>query len=245
MAKNDFKNKFSSTSLGVVWGFIAPIIFMLTYVIVFEYILKTKSSGEYPFVVWFIPGITIWMFLNEAILNASNSIRTYSYLVKKVVFPVDVIPVISIISSFFVTGILVIFSLVVSCFFGIIPNILQIIYVLLCAIIFVISVTRLTSALTTLVSDFGQLLSIGMQLLFWFTPVIWNISLVDGVLGKIIRFSPFTYLITGFREAFVTGDIVSLSNIQHTIVFWIITLIIYVYGNAVFSKNKKDFSDVL
>ena len=48
---------------------------MLTYVIVFQYILKTGSSGEYPYVVWFLPGMSIWLFCSDAILTASNSIN--------------------------------------------------------------------------------------------------------------------------------------------------------------------------
>ena len=83
LGKNDFRNRFANTSLGTIWGFAQPFIFMLTYVIVFQYILETGSSGDYPYVVWFLPGMGMWMFCSDAILNASNSIRNYSYLVKK------------------------------------------------------------------------------------------------------------------------------------------------------------------
>ena len=92
LGKNDFKNRFANTSLGSIWGFLQPFVFMITYVIVFQYILKTGSSGDYPYTVWFLPGMSMWMTLNDMIISASNSIRAYSYLVKKVVFPVDVIP---------------------------------------------------------------------------------------------------------------------------------------------------------
>ena len=102
LGKNDFKNRFASTSLGSIWGFLQPFVFMITYVIVFQYILKTGSAGNDPYVVWFLPGMAIWQCLNDSIMSASNSIRSYSYLVKKVVFPVDTIPIISIIASSFV-----------------------------------------------------------------------------------------------------------------------------------------------
>ena len=51
LGKNDFKNRFASTSLGSIWGFLQPFIFMLTYAIVFQFILKTGSSGNYPYAV--------------------------------------------------------------------------------------------------------------------------------------------------------------------------------------------------
>ena len=98
IGKNDFKNRFANTSLGTVWGFLQPFIFMITYVIVFQYILKVGKSGDYPYSCWFLPAMSMWMTVNDSIISASNSIRAYSYLVKKVVFPFDVIPIISIIS---------------------------------------------------------------------------------------------------------------------------------------------------
>lgn len=245
LGKNDFKNRFANTSLGAIWGFISPFIFMMTYVIVFQYILKTGSSGDYPFIVWYLPGMAIWMFINDAIISASNSIRGYSYLVKKVVFPVDIIPIISLASSSYIGIFLIAIATIVSIIFGYIPNILVLVYLIIAAYAFIIAFTRLTSAITTLVPDFSQLLSIVMQLCFWFTPIIWNISMVDGVVEKIVKCFPFTYLIEGFRQAFIGGNLIIENFGIYTIVFWCITVFLYVWGNYVFKKSKKDFADVL
>ena len=149
LGKNDFKNRFANTGLGTLWGFLSPFIFMLTYVIVFQYILKIGSSGDYPYVVWFLPAMSMWMTLSDSILNASGSIRAYSYLVKKVVFPVDIIPVISIIAQSFVALFLFAISIIVCLIYGYIPNVLLFIYILFAAYAFIIAFTRFTSALTT------------------------------------------------------------------------------------------------
>ena len=93
LAKNDFKNRFASTSLGSLWGFLQPFVFMFMYVMVFQFIFRQTGPEGCPYVVWFMPGMTIWMALNDGIIGASSSIRGYSYLVKKVVFPVDVITI--------------------------------------------------------------------------------------------------------------------------------------------------------
>ncbi len=246
LGKNDFRNRFANTGLGAIWGFAQPFVFMLTYVIVFQYILKSNSSGEYPYVVWFLPGMSIWMFCNDAIMNASNSIRNYSYLVKKVVFPVDIIPIIALASSCFVGIFLMIIAIVVSSIYGFIPNVLNIIYILFCLLCFIISFTRFTSALTTLVPDFAQLLGILMQLFMWFTPIIWNLTMLSDNLVNVFKCFPFTYLVEGFRQAFMENStIITESNGVFTIVFWAITIIIFVWGNAIFKKSKKDFADVL
>ena len=247
LGRNDFRNRFASTSLGSIWGFLQPFVFMFTYVIVFQYILKTNSSGEYPYLVWFLPGMAMWQWINDSIMSASMSIRSYSYLVKKVVFPVDVIPMISIVASSFVGLFLVAVALVVCLIFGYAPNVLKLIYVLFAMYAFIIAFTRFTSAITTVVPDFANLLGIAMQLFFWFTPIIWNLNMLEShqTILKVIKCTPFTYLVTSFRDVFIEGNIISENNFVFTIVFWIITIFMFVWGNSVFKRNKKDFADVL
>ena len=131
--------------------------------------------------------------------------------------------------------------------FGYIPNILQIIYIIISAYAFIIAVTRFTSAIATLVPDFSQLLSIIMQLIFWFTPIIWNLVMISEypIVEKIVCCMPFTYLVTGFRQSFLQGNIIFEWHGIYTIVFWTITIVMFIWGNYIFKKNKKDFADVL
>lgn len=247
LGKNDFKNRFASTSLGAIWGFLQPFIFMLTYAIVFQYILRTGSSGEYPYAVWFFPGMAMWQWLNDSIMSASNSIRGYSYLVKKVVFPVNIIPIISIVGASFVGLFLVLITIGICAAYGYLPNILILIYVIFAMYCFVIAFTRFTSALTTVVPDFSNLLGILMQLFFWFTPIVWNLGMLQfhPTLLKVIQCIPFTYLVTAFRQVFMKEDIIFAGKGIYTIVFWIITAVIFLWGNSVFKRTKKDFADVL
>ena len=247
LGKNDFKNRFAGTTLGVVWGFAQPFIFMMTYVIVFQFILRAGSAGEYPFIVWYLPGMALWMTLSDSILNATNSIRNYSYLVKKVVFPVDIIPVISLASSAIVSIFLIIIAIVVSIIFGYIPIFYKVLYFIIATFTLVIAFTRFTSAITALVPDFGQLFNIFMQLMFWFTPIMWNISMLSNhpTLEKVVKCMPFSYLVTGFREAFIGGNLITENHGIYTLVFWGITVFLFFWGNSVFKRSKKDFADVL
>ena len=247
LGKNDFKNRFASTSLGAIWGFLQPFVFMITYAIVFQYILKTGSSGEYPYAVWFFPGMAIWQWLNDSIMSASNSIRQYSYLVKKVVFPVNIIPVISIVGASFVGLFLIMITMGICIVYGYIPNLLTLIYVIFAMYCFIIAFTRFTSAVTTVVPDFSNLLGILMQLFFWFTPVIWNLDMLKEhtLILKLMQCTPFTYLITAFRQVFINENIIFANHGLYTIVFWTITIILFVWGNSVFKRTRKDFADVL
>ena len=86
LGKSDFKNRFANTSLGSVWGFLQPFVFMMMYVVVFQFIFGMEGDGGSPYIVWYLPGMAIWQCLNDSIMSASSAIRNYSYLVKKVVF---------------------------------------------------------------------------------------------------------------------------------------------------------------
>jgi len=245
LGKNDFRNRYANASLGTLWGFLQPFVFMMTYVVVFQYIMRTGSSGNYPYSVWFLPGMAMWMFSNDAIMQASNSIRIYSYLVKKVVFPVDIIPIISLTSSSFIVMFLFVIATIVGIAFGYVPNFLTLIYIVICAYCFIIAFTRFTSALTTLVPDFGQLLGIVMQLFMWFTPIVWNLTMIKGKIVCLFKAFPFTYLVEGIRQAFINSTIITEHNGLYTFIFWGVTIFLFVFGNYVFKKSKKDFADVL
>ena len=139
-------------------------------------------------------------------------------------------------------------AVVVSSIFGYVPNFFNVFYILLCAICFIIALTRFTSALTTIVPDFAQLLNILIQLCMWFTPIIWNLDMMaeHQILTNVFKCSPFTYLVEGFRQAFMANStIITEQNFIFSAVFWGVTLIIFIWGNHVFKKTKKDFADVL
>ena len=247
LGKNDFKNRFANTSLGSIWGFLQPFVFMMMYIIVFQYIFKQTGPEGAPYVVWFMPGMAMWMTINDGIVGASNAIRGYSYLVKKVVFPVDIIPVISLLANSFVSLFLIAIATIVCIIFKFIPNVFKLIYMIFAVYIFLISITRFTSALATLVPDFSNLLGIIMQIGMWLTPVVWDLSMIaeHHTISRVMKCLPFTYLVTGFRQAFMGGDIITANHGLYTIVFWVITILMFVWGNHVFKKTKKDFADVL
>lgn len=245
MVKNDFINRFSNTSLGVIWGFVSPVVVIALYAFVFEYILDLNTAGEYPYLVWFLPGIVMWTFLNESIIQTTNSIREYSYLVKKIVFPINIIPLIKVFSNVIVMLFMLILVFGISAMYGFLPNLLMLIYYTLSGIFFIICLTKLTSALAAMLGDFVQIVPVVMQVMFWATPIVWNISTVDQNLSNIIKFNPLAYLVCGYRDVFTGGNIFFENNYIYTIIFWIITIVLFIYSNAVFNKNKDEFADVI
>ena len=103
LAKNDFKTKYAGSYFGIIWAFIQPIITIMIYVFVFGMGLKmTPKSTEYPFLLYLIAGIVPWFFFADAWINSTNCLIEYSYLVKKMVFKISILPIVKVISSLFV-----------------------------------------------------------------------------------------------------------------------------------------------
>ncbi len=106
LAKNDFKKKFAGSYFGVIWAFIQPVITVLLYWFVFEFGLHQKVNDlrtgiEVPFVLWLMGGLVPWFYFQEALNGGTGVLDEYSYLVKKVVFQIDALPVVKLISALF------------------------------------------------------------------------------------------------------------------------------------------------
>ena len=98
LAWQDFKRRFAGSYFGTLWGFVNPMLTMTVYWLVFQFGFRSGDVGEVPFVLWFMCGIVPWLFFSEAFSSASNSFLEYSYLVKKVVFNINILPLVKIIS---------------------------------------------------------------------------------------------------------------------------------------------------
>ena len=112
LAKNDFKTKFSGSYLGTVWAFVQPVITVLIYWFVFDMAIGARAQirGELPlpYVLWLVAGIVPWFFFSDCLSAGTSVLNEYNYLVKKVVFHIDILPVEKIFSSIFVKKIITI-----------------------------------------------------------------------------------------------------------------------------------------
>ena len=108
LSKADFKKRFVGSYFGVVWMFVQPVVTVLIYWLIFGPI-GFKSAPPVPnasYVQWLVPGIAPWFFFAEALNCGTGCLQEYNYLVKKVVFKVEILPIIKLISCLFVHGFL-------------------------------------------------------------------------------------------------------------------------------------------
>ena len=86
LAKNDFRAKYAGSALGMIWGFVTPIVTIMIYWFVFQIAFQNGPVNGVPYVLWLVSGIVPWFFISEGWGGATGVLLDYSYLVKKVVF---------------------------------------------------------------------------------------------------------------------------------------------------------------
>lgn len=246
LALNDFKTKYVGSYLGIIWAFIQPIITILVYWFVFEVGFRTQKVGDFPYVLWLTTGIITWFYFSEAWLGATNSLLEYSYLVKKVVFRISILPIVKIISALFVHIFFIVFTFILFAINGYTPDIyvIQIIYYAFCLIALLLGLSYITSAIIIFFRDLSQIISILLQIGMWMTPILWNPTMIAEKYQWILKLNPLYYVVNGYRDSLI-NKVWFWQSPNWTVYFWCSVGILFVLGTIIFRKLKPHFADVL
>lgn len=246
LALSDFKTRYASSYLGMIWAFVQPIVTILIYVIVFGYGFKATPVKDFPFVLWLVAGMVPWFYFSEALTTATNSLREYSYLVKKIIFDVKVLPLVKITAAAMIHCFFVLVAILLYIANGVMPSgyYLQLFYYMLCTTILVTGISYLTAALNVFVPDLSQVINIGLQFGMWMTPIMWNSDIFGARIEKIVKLNPLYYVVEGYRDC-LYNRIGFWEKPVLTIYFWVLTFAILALGVYSFKKLENHFADVL
>ena len=244
LAKNDFRSRYLGSYLGLVWAFIQPIVNILVLWFIFEVGFRVKPVNDYPYILWLMAGMIPWFFLSEVIMSGTASVVDQSFLVKKVVFRVSILPVVKIVSALFVHGFFLLMMFAVFWLYGYPPTLQMfgVLYYLGAAICLVLGLTWLTSALCVFTRDVTQVVGILIQLLFWVTPIFWEVSIAPARFQWLLKLNPVYYIIGGYRSCFIQSPPPSLVFGAY---YWGFTIVAIGVGAIVFKRLRKHFADVL
>lgn len=246
LAKSDFKKKFVGSYLGMFWMFVQPIVSILIYYVVFQLGFKSNPVDDMPYVLWLMPGIFPWFFFNDALQSGVLTLNSYQHLVKKIVFKVDILPIVKILSALFLHFIFLYITIVLFLLFGEVPSLwwIQSIYYLICNLVLIMGLVYLTAALNVFVKDTNQIVNICLQFGFWLAPIMWDEAIMPEVLRPFLRMNPFTYVVNGFRDCFVY-HVGFWENMGGTIYFWVVALLLWFFGIKLYRKMEPHFADML
>lgn len=246
MTKRDFKQRYLGSYLGILWAFIQPTITVLIFWFVFQVGFKSMPVDNFPFILWLVCGMFPWFFISESISGATTSILENSFLVKKIVFRVELLPIVKIMSAlvihiFFVAVLFLMFAI-----YGYSVSIynLQILYYFFAMICLSLGISWLTSALTVFLRDVGQFVAMILQLGFWATPIFWTLEMIPEQYRFFFKLNPVYYVVDGYRQSFIY-DNWFWQYYDWTIYFWIVTLLIMFIGAICFKRLRPHFADVL
>ncbi len=251
LAKNDFKKRYAGSYMGAVWALVQPVITVVMYYIVFDKIMHSgggglRDSGEVPFVLFLTAGLVPWFYFNEAWTNATNALREYDYLVKKVVFKISILPIIKAIAATFIHVFFVLILLVVAAIYGYYPSVytLQLIYYSACLFIFVLALSYTTCSVVVLFKDLSQIINIILQIGIWATPIMWNMDGLSDGWKLVFKLNPLVYIVNGYRDA-IYGQRWFFEDFFSTMYFYIVTAVLFGIGAVIFKRLKVHFADVL
>lgn len=250
LARNDFKSRFAGSYLGIVWALVQPIVTVLVYWFVFQVGLRqTATYGDgCPFVLWMLAGLVPWFYFQETMLSGCGVLSEYSYLVKKVVFKIEILPAVKMISALFIHLFFVGIALLLFLIYGKLSPAYawQVFYYTFCMWMLVLGISYATSAVNVFFRDLMQMINIAMQVGVWVTPIMWNMADLNlpRILTVILKLNPMYYICYGYRDALVY-KVYFWERTGLTMYFWAVTLICLLVGTNIFKRLRVHFADVL
>jgi len=246
--RRDLAATYKQSILGPLWFFIQPLLTALTYTFIFGKVAGISTDGL-PKIIFYLAGITIWSFFSECFTKTATVLKDNSALFGKVYFPRLILPLSICISALTRFGIqFLLFSGYVLYYIfvehAIKPNLVVFATPFLLVLIagFGLGGGILISSLTTRYRDLSYLITFGVQLLMFATPIIYTVDKIDPAYRKILMFNPLSPIIETFRYAYLGIGNFSLGSLVYSF-FWMIVLLFT--GILVFNKVQKTFMDTI
>lgn len=246
MARNDLQARYAGSALGIFWAFAQPIMTMVVLWFVFQVGFRQKPVDDIAFILWFASGYIPWICINDVIMASTGSMTEYSYLVKKIHFHVEILPIIKIISAVIVHFAFWVFLFVLFACYRQPVNLywLQLFYYLICMVTYITGLSFICASLAVFLKDFGQVIALLLQLFFWVSPVVWAPENMIQSYLPILKLNPIYYIIQGYRNSLLYS-VDFWQDSKAMLFFWIVSVVLLMFGTALFQKLKPHFSDLL
>lgn len=239
--KKDVRGKYKKSFLGFLWSFLNPLLQIGVYAVVFPLILKDTQSN---YVIFLCTGLIPWTFFSTAVSRSAGCMIENGNILKKVYFPREIIPISLvtaeafnfIISTIIIIAFVVFYGLGITKYIIFYPLILIVQYLLVLALAFIIS------SVTVYFRDLQHFIGIGLQLLFYGTPIVYDGSTIPESFRWIININPMTYIIGAFRDIFYNQKMPDLVSLGYLAIILIGACVI---GYLIFNKLQKRFAEEL
>jgi lipopolysaccharide transport system permease protein len=248
LAKREAFGRYRGSALGILWSFFHPVLMLIVYTFVFSGVFKARwttgseSSGEYALVLF--AGLLVFTLFAECLNRAPSLILANVNYVKKVAFPLEVLPWVAFASALCHMAIsLVVWLLFYVSLFGVPPVTAFLLPVVLVPFALIImGLSWLLAALGVYLRDVAQVVAILTSALIFLSPIFYPLSALPEQLRPILYLNPVTMAVEHVRDVLIWGKIPNATEFG---VFLLCGVVIACLGFAFFQKTRKGFADVL
>lgn len=246
LALRDLQSKYAGTLGGTLWAFTHPLSVVVIFYFVFAVGFRAQGPSNTPFILWFVCGLVPWFFFGETLKAITDSIYSNGHLVKKTVFPTEILPIVQLISGLFPHAIFLLIVVGMLAFFKVpfLAERLLVVYFLICNCVLLIGLGSMLSALQVFYRDISQGLTIVLNMWFWITPIVWSLDIMPAKFHGLMFYNPIYYIVEGYRGLLIFNSVVWPSA-GATVYFWSVTALSFIVGTYVFRRLKPEFADIM
>lgn len=246
LAIRQIRDRYAGTLGGALWAVLNPLLLLLVFWVVFGVGLRLQAAAGQPFVLVLFCGLIPWMTFSETLSSAAASITGRAYLVKKIMFPLEILPFTHLVAALFTHGVLLVILAVMLAGYRVVPGaaLLLLPYYLVAMCALAAGLSLLLAAAAVFYRDILQGLGVVLNIWFWVTPIVWPPDMVSPALKPMLDFNPFNYVVSGYRDSLLSTQL-SLPDPLLTAYFWMVVVVLWIMGVTVFARLKPAFADVL
>jgi lipopolysaccharide transport system permease protein len=247
-AKREVLGRYRGSVLGLLWSFFNPLFMLIVYTFVFSVVFKarwnTGSESKTEFALVLFAGLIVFNLFAECINRAPGLILSNPNYVKKVVFPLEILPFVGLLSALFHAAVsLGAWLLAYLILFGL-PHatVLYLPLIVLPFVLFIMGVSWALASLGVYLRDVGQIIGVITSVLMFLSPIFYPATALPEDYRHLLYLNPLTPVVEQTRGVLYFGETPDFAMLA---VYWLATFIIAWLGFAWFQKTRKGFADVL
>ena len=230
-----------------MWALVTPMVMIAIFTIIFAGIFKAKfgaSSSQWDYALYLFCGLLPWNAFQESLQLSSSTIVAHANLVKRVVFPLEALPVslslAAVVNQLFGTIVLIVAVILLRREMHV--TIIYLPLILIPQLIATFGAAWLVASLGVFVRDIVQGIALVLMAWMYLTPIIYPESIVPARYRPFLNLNPFTPLIRSYRRVLIEGAAPDWTGLAY---FTIFAVACFVFGYWWFAKTRKNFADVI
>lgn len=245
--RRDIRSRYVTSVMGVSWAVIQPLALLALYTFVFAHVLKIRLGGggsTASFALYLFCGMLPWLAFAEGVTRAASVILDQAHLLKKVVFPAEILPVYVVVSALVTefAGLAVFLAAVGLFHRGLGWALLGLPVVVGLQLLFTLGLAWLLAGLNVFLRDVGQVLGLAMTLWLFLTPIFYPPEMIPAGFRWLLALNPMYYVVEAYRALVLEQRLPALAQVGALAAM---ALVAFVGGHWFFERSKHAFVDVL